>query len=345
MSVLREKYKTVWYGVIFLLNIVAANPLIAQIKDDHSADWMRRMKFGIMVHYLAPLQNGTAPHNMGKVTSWDSCVNDFNVNLFAKQLHRAGAGYVIFTLYQGSRFICTPNGQYEKVSGYARGEATAHRDLVMDLSNALQKYKIRLFLYVTGDGTFRDDQSNKAFKSPMLQYQQNGNKFTATDVWVNNWAAVLREWSMRYGKKIAGWWVDGSYQTHGYNDALLYKFYDALKSGNPNSIISFNNAVHPAVTDYAAWDNYTAGEMNDFKDVPPAGGRIKGKQWHILSFLGTDWQSPAVRFTTSYLTDYINKVNALGGVVTINTAVYRSGSIAPLQLAFLKQVNRMVRPR
>lgn len=316
--------------------------LFAQASD---ASWMRHTRFGIMVCYLNSLQNGTPSLNMGKTTSWDSCVNAFNVNVFARQLQQMKAGYVIFTLYQGSRFICAPNKVYEIVTGYKRGEATSHRDLIADLANALRKYNIKLILYVTGDGTFRDDNANKTFKSPMLQYEQRGNTFTADSEWVSHWAAVLQEWSVRYGSRIAGWWVDGAYQTHGYNDTLLSKYYYALKKGNANSVICFNNAVHPTIQYYSKWDDYLGGEMNEFKDLPPAGGKINGKQWHIVSFLGTDWFSPAINYTTSYMSDYINKVNDLGGVVTIDVAVYRNGAIAPTQFSFLKTVSNNIKPR
>jgi hypothetical protein len=151
---------------------------------------------------------------------------------------------------------------------------------------------------------------------------------------------------MRYGKRISGWWVDGAYKTHGYNDDLLEKFNNALKTGNPNSIIAFNNAVHPKIETYSKWDNYTAGEMNGFDDLPPAGGKLDGKQWHIVSYLGTDWASTAVKYDgPAYLIGYINKVNAQGGAVTINVAVYRNGSIAPDQLNFLKQLSPEINSR
>ena len=339
---LKKCFKVLLIAVL-LLPVISLNHTFAQTS---SADWMRHTKFGIMVVYLEQLQNGTPPLNMGKVTNWDSCVNDFDVNTFASQINQVHAGYVIFTLYQGSRFICTPNVHFEKTTGYARGQATSHRDLIMDLSNALQKYKIKLILYVTADGLFRDDKSNIVFHSPMLRYKQNGDRFVATDTFANNWAPVLREWSMRYGKRISGWWVDGAYKTHGYNDDLLEKFYNALKAGNPNSIIAFNNAVHPKIETYSKWDSYTAGEMNGFDDLPPTGGKLNGRQWHILSYLGTDWFSPAVKYNgPGYLTGYINKVKAQGGVATINVAVYRNGSIAPDQLTFLKQLSPEIKSR
>lgn len=328
------------FFAILLLN--TNNNLYSQ-QQVAKAEWMRHVKYGIMVHYLATLQNAIEPHNEGKTTSWDSCVNDFDANLFAKQINATGAGYVIFTIYQGTRYLCTPSESYERITGYKRGNATSHRDLVMDISNALQKYDIKLFLYVTGDGTYRDQKANEAFSNPMLQWKKNGNKFIATGVWVNKWSGVLQEWSMRYGKRVSGWWMDGAFAFHGYNDILLSKYYSILKSGNQNSVVAFNPSPQPKVIFYTKWDDYTAGEMNDFKDLPPKGGLINGTQWHIVSYLGTDWKSEKVRFTQSYLAKYINTVKQLGGVVTINTALYRDGSIGPDQLSFLKQLSTKIK--
>lgn len=327
------------FSFILFESCVYAQPA----QEKHAADWMRNVKFGVMVHYLATLQNTVEPHNMGKTTSWDSCVNDFNTDLFASQVHQTGASYVIFTVYQGTRFICTPSESYERITGYKRGEATSHRDLVVDIYNSLQKYNIKLFIYVTGDGTYRDQKANIAFNNPMLLWKQNNNKFIATPQWVNSWAGVLQEWSMRWGNKISGWWVDGAFSFHGYNDTLLGILYKALKSGNSNSVVAFNASPQKKVTFYSKWDDYTAGEMDALTDLPEPGGRINGTQWHIVSYLGINWRSETVRFKKSYLTNYINQVKERGGVVTINLALYRNGSLDTTQLIFLRKVSKGIK--
>ncbi len=319
--------------------------LYAQAQDKNNAAWMRHVKFGIMVHYAETLQNTLPPHNMGRKTSWDSCVNDFDVNHFAEQIHEIGAGYVIFTVYQGTQYMCIPNKTFEQLTGYKKGEATSHRDLIGDLQKALGKYNIKLILYVTADGTYRDNKSSVALSNPNLLWKQHGNKWIATKTWVNNWSKVLEDISLRYGRRIAGWWVDGAFTFHGFNDDLLDPFYRVLKEGNPNSVIAFNPSPQGKVKYYSKWDDYTAGEMYKLNDYPSQGGKINGVQWHILSFLGNDWKGTEVRFQKDSLTDYINKCNASGGVVTINVAVFRNGSIPANQVNFMKEVSLGVKPR
>ncbi len=332
------------FFVMLLSSFVFINAHPHKVQSN-KADWMRHTKYGVLVHYLEQLQNEQQPWNQGFKTSWDSCVNSFDVDLFAKQMNDIGAGYVIFTVYQGTKYMCIPNVTLEKSTGYARGLATSNRDLVNDLYNALSRYNIRLILYVTGDGILRDSKAMNVFKNPMLQYKQNGNQFIATQTWVNNWATVLKDISMRYGNKVSGWWVDGTYRFHGFNDTLLGVLHDALKAGNPNSIVAFNASPQKKVIYYSKWDDYTAGEMDVLTDYPPQDGRINGAQWHEVSYLGSRWQRTDIRFNKDSLTNYINKVNNLHGVVTIEAALFRNGSMAPNQYEFLKQVGAGIKSR
>jgi hypothetical protein len=329
-----------------LFSFIFFNTINAQNNSSYNpAAWMRTAKFGIMVHYLETTQNEQKPWNLGKHTSWDSCVNDFNTDLFAKQMNEVGVGYVIFTTQQGTRYFCMPNRTYEKITGYKRGDATAHRDLIADLYKSLHKYNIRLMLYVTGDGTYKDSASDKIMQNPILKWKQNGNQFIATQAWVNIWSQVLKDMSLRYGTKISGWWVDGAFKFHGYNDALLGKLKSALKAGNPNSIVGFNPSPQRYVSFWTPLDDYTAGEMETFKDIPRTYGLEKGKQYHIVSHLGNNWQRTEIRFNKDTLTNYINTVNGLGGAVTIDVALFRDGSIAPNQYNFLKQLSAGILPR
>lgn len=337
--------KTSFFRAAFLLVLFFISSSFNQPfnQNKNPAAWMRHTSYGVFVHYLEQLQNGQNPWRQGKRTDWDACVNDFNVNTFAQQVHDIGAGYVIFSVYQASKYLCIPNETYEQMTGYPRGKATSHRDLVADLYTALSKYNIRLMLYATGDGTYADSVSNKAFDNPMLLWKQHGNKFIATQKWVNNWSKVLREISTRYGSKISGWWIDGAFSFHGYNDDYLKILRDALKAGNPNSIVAFNPAPREKVIVYSKWDDYTAGEMYKLKDLPPPDGLINGIQWHEATFLGSNWQQPGVKFNTDSLVRYINKVNARKGVISFDVCTLRDGSVDATQYNFMKQVSRRVR--
>jgi len=207
--------------------------------------------------------------------------------------------------------MLAPNATFDRITGYKPGEACAKRDFIEDMYQALHKRGIDLMLYYTGDGPLDDPQAGKAFG-----YVSQNDKVPMD--FVRKWSEVLQEYSVRYGSKVKGWWVDGSYDFIGYDEPRLKIIADAIRAGNPDALIALNNGVLPRVAKYSVSDDYTAGEMTDFTDLPDS-RFVDGVQWHLLSYLGIkNWCAPGCRFTGGYMRDYIKKVNELGGVVTID---------------------------
>ena len=301
---------------------------------NQNTDWFQKAGYGVFVHYLEDLQNHSDTiHSLGRQTSWDVCVKEFDVERFADAMDEAQAGYVIFTMHQRTRFLIAPNSTFDRLTGYRPGEACATRDLVEDLYKALSKRKIPLMLYWTGDGPREDALAAKAlggFSNPI------------STEYVRNWATVVREYGERYGDKVVGWWVDGCYSFIGYNEDKLSILAEALKAGNTNRIIALNPGVQDKVRFYSIHDDYTCGEQNTFLDMP-ASRWVNGVQWHILSFLGCGsgnigaaWAMPGVKYEKSELIDYVADVNQLGGVVSMDVLLYRDGSLDRSQLELLK---------
>ena len=103
-------------------------------------EWFHDARYGVFAHFLEDLQNDPDTINgLGMRTSWDECVRGFDVEAFADAMREAGAGYVMFTMMQRTRFLIAPNETFDRITGYAPGEACATRDLVSDLHGALAK--------------------------------------------------------------------------------------------------------------------------------------------------------------------------------------------------------------
>ena len=81
--------------------------------------WLREKGWGLFIHYLESLQNNPeTPNNQGAGrTSWEACVNQLDVERLAQDAASAGAGYLVFTLQQQTRFACAPNPVYDRLSG------------------------------------------------------------------------------------------------------------------------------------------------------------------------------------------------------------------------------------
>ena len=295
-----------------------------------NTDWFRDAGWGVFVHYLWGLQNGgNRTNNLGRTTSWDECVKEFDTEKFADQIKQSGAPYVFFTMMQVSRYLIAPNATYDKLTGYQPGEACSTRDLVADLYRSLDKRGIKLMLYWTGDGPRADAQAAKGM---------GGWSGQVTDQYVANWASVAREYSLRYGDKVKGWWADGCYAHIAYNEQRWAVMAKALKAGNARAIVALNNPQMTRSNSSTTNDDYTTGEQNSFTEIPDSRWR-DGVQWHVLSYLGPDWGTPGLKYTAADMGDYVRKVNGAGGVVTIDVALFRDGSIAAQQLATLKAMS------
>ena len=130
---------------------------------------------------------------------------------------------------------------------------------------------------------------------------------------------LIREWSLRWGTKVSGWWVDGCYfkdDMYMHADAPSFtSFAAAMRAGNPESIVSFSDGGGLPVRRVCAAEDYTHGEM--WQEFPICSGRwVDGAQYHILSYLGGNWGRGMPRFTDEFILGYTRDINAKGGVVS-----------------------------
>lgn len=313
--------------LLLALLLTGVSPAAAE-RENPNTDWFSKAGWGLFVHWLWDVQNaGSRANTMGKPqVSLDEWVNGFDVEHFADQVKESGAPYVFVTMMQRTRYMIAPNSTYDRLTGYKPGEACSKRDLVLDLADSLEKRGVKLMLYWTGDGPRQDPQAAKGM---------GGWNGKVTDAYVQNWADVAAEYSKRYGEKVHGWWVDGCYTHIGYNEKRWGILARGLKAGNPKAIIALNNPSMSHANSSSDFDDFTTGEVNAFTDVPDSRWR-DGKQFHVLSYLGPNWGTPGTRYSADYLTDYVGAVNDAGGVVTIDVAQFRDGSIDTKQLDVIK---------
>lgn len=319
------------------------------MRGNPNTDWFRDAKYGVFVHYLEDLQNEQSKYelNRGKHTDWSSAVHEFDVHTFADQIEQTGAGYVIFAILQNSGYIAVPNAKYDFYTGQKK---TADRDLVEDLYAALHPKGIRLMLYVGANAPMYDTTAQRGLSFVYNEPSPDG--YAAFRV---KWFEIMKEWSDRYGAKVAGWWVDGlgdeTSTTSSWDDTTVGQFADALKSGNPDAIVAFNRQnehphglqVHEGVVgSWTTGDDYTAGEAFVLPAIP-ASGWIDGYQWHTLTYLGNDWAYKFTRFEDAELENYVKNLTAVGAVITLDAAVYRDGSLCQEQLNQLKSLKRVIR--
>jgi len=294
-------------------------------------DWFHDAKYGLFVHYLYASQEDFA---------------SFNAEAFAEAVNDTGAKYIVMTLGQNSGWYCSPNAVYENYIGVSEGTFCSARDIPMEAADALSKYGIKLMLYLPAQGpSAAGDDIPRALGAVERHDETN---WYINHTYADRWSHVLREWSTRYGDKVAGWWFDGLYEGTGYTGDMadhvskLYK--DACRAGNKNSIVAFNQGVMNGIIKPAtnACD-YTAGEENSFEFYPSA-RFYDGAQWHILSYLGSRWGAPDLKYESGYLPTYTSKVIIAGGVVTFDIHINADGSFAKVQTDELQLVKKEIYP-
>jgi hypothetical protein len=308
-----------------------------------NTDWFRDAQWGVFTHYL----ESPASHSRPSATdadAWSRRVDSFDVKALAGQLESTGARYYFITLGQNSGHYCTPNAAYDGIVG-RRPSLCAKRDLVADLHAALAPKGIRLLVYLPAGAPEYDALAVERFK------WKKGNHRLAE--FQQLWESVIREWSLRWGRKVSGWWIDGCY----YADAMYRhveapnwaSFAAALKAGNANSLLAFNPGVKVPVIRHSECDDYTAGELSG--DLPvavwggegkwpctPFGRHVNGAQYHVLNYLGDWWGQGQPRFPDELVVGYTRYVNRQEGVVTWDAPIGHDGRIPE---AFLAQLRKL----
>lgn len=312
--------------------------------EQYRSDWMRG-QWGVMTHYLADWQ--ARDHGITMTPQqWNTMVDSFDVESLAEEIKSTGASYHFLTVAQGSSYFICPNAAWDKY--LSRGtNKSAHRDLILDMAKADAKRGIRLIVYSTchGPGDARSSQWNK---NPTTRDHRNVEHMLA-------WEKVTREWSLRWGTNISGWWFDGCYnpnQLYDFPDAPNFQsFAAAARAGNPHAVLAFNRGVIDRVISISPFEDYSAGEINELQTTllrrTTPDGCVDGARIHKLSYLGQTWGTGAPRYTNldEVVIPWTRKIVNAGGAMTWDTPVQTNGVIAENYLAQLRAIGKAIAER
>jgi hypothetical protein len=289
-----------------------ALPLLALAPQPaHRADWLHKAQWGVFTHYLTGARTSAE--------DWNRQVDAFDVPGLVKQLEAAGCRYYVLTLGQNSGHFCSPNAAYDRYAGVQPGKCS-RRDIPQEIQAALAPKGIRMMLYLPCQAPNADPQAQKGFGLPQGQKDQ-----PVDEAFARRWAEVIQEWSVRYGRKVSGWWFDGAYGHVRFNEAVGRIYADAVRRGNPDAIAAFNPGV--MIRNLVEAEDYTAGEINEPLTVE-CDGRWMGKsQWHMLSYLGSTWGASPARFTDEAVVEMTRNLVEAGGAVTWDVPIQPNGLI------------------
>lgn len=303
---------------------IAALIATAAPAQDRAA-WMPAARWGVMTHYLADWQARTGHLEMS-VEEWNRLIDAFDVPAIARQLASVHAGYYQISIGQNSGYYLSPNATYDRLTGIQPSKCS-RRDLVADLAAALAPHGIKLLVYLPSGAPGADKAADSA-----LEWQNGPHP---NREFQRKWEQIIREWSLRWGKKVSGWWFDGCYFPNAMYRAAeapnFASFAAAARAGNPDSAIAFNPGVFYRLFSLTPAEDFTAGEIDKPELLTirrAADGKVDGVRIHMLSYLGQTWGMGVPRFTTSQVIDFTRKVRDAGGAVTWDVPVERNGTIS-----------------
>ena len=300
--------------------------------------WFASRGWGVFCHYL-----GAAPSSDGgaELTSeeWNRRVDAFDVKALAAQLARTQAGYFFITVGQNSGHYLAPNKAYDSYVGIEPSKCS-RRDLIADLYEVLEPEGIALLVYIAAGAPAAEPVAvdrlewEWGFEGDWPGSWGAGRTGKRLTGFQRKWEAVNREWSVRWGNKVRGWWVDGCYfadEMYRHADEPNFQsFTAALKAGNSDAIVAYNPGVKTPIIAHTKYEDYTAGEIaRALPECPGAFIELDGAKirYHILSYLGDTWCSGSPRFPDELAIAYTNYIIGNGGVITWDVPIEESGRI------------------
>jgi hypothetical protein len=252
---------------------------LPNVTAQNRAAWMPEARWGVMTHYLADWQ-ARVHHLEMSVELWNKLIDGFDVEALARQLQGAGVRYYQITIGQNSGYYLSLNTAYDRITGI-RPTKLSRRDLVADLYGALNRRGIRLLVYLPSGAPAGDKAADSALgwrngPYPNKEFQVR-------------WEEIIKEWSIRWGKNVSGWWFDGCYFPNSMYRSPeapnFASFAAAARAGNPDAAVAFNPGVVYRMLSMTPYEDFTAGEIDKPDQVTvrrAAGGRIDGTQIHML---------------------------------------------------------------
>ena len=321
-----------------------------------NTDWFRDAGWGVFMHYLADSPSVEGPATIS-VDEWNQQVDEFDVIALADQLEEIKAGYFFITIGQTSGFFMSPNQTYDDIVGHNPSRCSK-RDLIADIIAELKPRGIRTMVYMGSKASKCDLKASKALNCtidvdydssdtpvPLETLIAEGRPHSRMKSFWPKWQSIIREWSLRWGEDVHGWWFDGMYQPDiwlNFPDEPNFKsFSAAVKAGNPDSLVAWNPGVHVPLISVSEYEDYTAGEVASGFPLTvsgagyePLGRYVDGAQYHILSFLGEMWCIGEPRFSDEMVVALTKSVRDHEGVISWDIPHEKNGLIPE---AFMKQ--------
>lgn len=260
---------------------------------------------------------GVMYHLLPTSSSYRSLAKRFDCAAVADSLKAVGADYFMLSVGQSTGYYNTYNSVYASIVSFNGQKRFTNEDILSKMADELAARDMKLMVYATAGPSTNDMEDFGYTKSH-------------TDESAMLWSLCLREWSLAYGDKAVGWWIDGGYSGT-VNQIQELMMANGIKAGNPNTAVSFNAGI--IVAENSVYDEFTCGET-DFPFgsdtvltdrttwLTPQSDPVKTQQWFELTFLNVGWcfnkQPRAGIYDKALWAEYVKTVLDQGGGICLD---------------------------
>ncbi len=332
------------------------------------AAWMREGKFGLMVHWIHP---AVPPKDGEKETDFQRAVDAFDLDLFLSDFDKTQADWLVFTIGQNTGCYASHNQTAERLLGPGH---TSQRDLVMEIARQIKARNKRFIAYLPCIVTHASDDLRTLFG-------WTGEENTTPEVFCERYSQFIRDFALRFGTLLDGWWFDGALEAFHYPQICNQPFMEAARAGNPMAAVAFNDgAACVGSTQATEGQDYMAGETEvviggkirngrasdaplldprNHRPAPPA-----SCLWHALVPIDCYWghgnsflpehnlpvavppyqagrMEPPL-YSTADLATLVSDFKAAGGGVTFNVGIFQEGGLGPETVDQLNELAGLV---
>ncbi|MBO0930181.1 alpha-L-fucosidase [Fibrella aquatilis] len=231
--------------------LMSARPIRHRLAPDKPRAYWMKGKYGLMVHWLAP---GPPSRKGAHVDDLNKATTNFDIDGFMADFDKTGADWLIFTMGQNTGFYASPNAVIDSLAGSGH---TPRRDLALDIAKAVKKRGKQFIAYLPCEV-----RANKAMHQGFGWNTQPG---TDQAEFQKKYLKAIREWAIKFGPNLDGWWFDGCYTWDAFPNKYMQweDWYAASRAGNKNAVITFNdgsfcaNSTKPIINS----QDYLSGEV------------------------------------------------------------------------------------
>ncbi len=283
---------------------------------------------------------------------------NFNIDLFMKQIDQlTSINHVMINIGRGHQ-ASWYSSPYPEMAAIMGDDLFPKRDFFGEMADALKSRGLKVLVYFSGTGMDRGYLS--------AEQMQTWNAYLASAGMTHpeGVAQIMEYYSLKFGDKIDGWWVD---RVSNISDENRKRYASALRAGNPKAIVAMHRKVGYPMLQGTPYCDYTAGHPVAMIVQPPwtlanvaMVENIEAGPWinqsgepdekegtalgAIFMPLQGHWRRGAVDFPTDQAIEWTTRVMDAGGFYT--WAIAREGNeFATPQFKQLVEMNAAIERR